>query len=323
MTSKENWVERNLPKIILLCCVIIFITIAVAAYQVCRILKTFEPSDLTGPEKIILEFLQSSSSTASLIMIAFISAIGLLMIVLSLQMIHSDKVEFWGMKFERTRALQNAFIEIDQLRRKTIGLEENLQEIYSLHGYLYALIRNESAAAFFDLLDQTSQTAAFALRPLERSLRVSIWLCNLPLNGLRIISGYRLSRHTKWHFKQELGKPGFAAHVIERKLPVIKERDFSPEAQDWDWDSYSTYKTTAIVGQPVEVGTEEDQWIACICWSTDREFEGSYFNLAEDLPILAFFADVVSSLLNVALRSPYEDPSTSYDLIQSCWKRYE
>jgi hypothetical protein len=247
--------------------------------------------------------------------------------VLAVKLNRADKVKFLWLEFEIPDELTQAKKELDEQNERVISLQENIRELADLVEGHSVLLLNPAKERFFDLLDQIIETAAFAIRPGERSVRSSIWLYNKSGDEMRIVAAYRISHATRRELVMSLhgtGRNGFAPFVLRSRSPQVKSNPTS--GQDWMDDNRSTSATTSILGQPISVGRSDD-WQAVLCFSTDRDI-GKFkeFSVTDDAAILKLFSAFISIILTSALplRVPISGPGGTVPtpLIEIIFKRY-
>ena len=128
---------------------------------------------------------------------------------------HADQVQFWGLKIVYSDALRLEQEQTTKLSRTVMALEENIREVGALHKHLNHFLRTEEdlGSGFHELLDKATQTAGFTVRPVGRSVRVSLWLCDSDAQQMRIVSGHRISPNTLRTFRLDQDEHAFAAEL--------------------------------------------------------------------------------------------------------------
>jgi hypothetical protein len=255
--------------------------------------------------------------------ICIAGVVGLVVVVLvelvAIRIVSADRIDAWGLKFEITDALKDAQADLRSATREIrekkdviVSLAENVRELQKVQEHLsqFLIEPTSTSERLADLLDSVVQCAAFMIRPAQRAVRVSVWLYRSEAKEMRIVAAYRVSQRTRRHlvFRDDDAETGFAMEVLRSRRPIEKHEGFLSN-DGWRRDPWSNHTTTSALGQPVQIGTD-DEWQAVLCFSTDRnlnDYPSYAFSVQGDAAELSLLSHITSTVLTLGLLFVEED----------------
>lgn len=296
---------RNFLIVLLVLLALSAIGMVVLVIQIVWTLE-ISPQQLTSlppwAQQILVPILQKYSKTILVVISTVGFAFVCLVLFVGVSFLRSDKLKLWGIEFQISEELATALRELEVLSEREVGLKENFREIQDLIQQQSHLFLNQGVDEYFDYLDKIVETAAFIVRSHSRAVRAAIWLHRKSTDELRIVAGYRIPQQTFRQLVLKLDGEGFASHVLRSGGPQAK--DNPTPGREWKPEPDNIMQTTSILGQPIEVGRDDDDWQAVLCFSTDRDikrFPEYAFSVSADANTLLFFSGIISSALTLAI----------------------